>query len=254
VLVHGLLLSQRMHEPLAVDLAEHGHHVVTMDLLGHGASDRPLEPSHYSMTAFGEQIIALLDHLGVAEAVIVGTSLGANAALEAHAIAPDRVRGMVIEMPVLDHALVATVVVFTPLLIGLSTPGPLARGVARLARAVPAGRLPFYADVALDVFRQDPGPSGAVLRGLFFGRVAPPAGERRELTAPALVIGHKRDPVHPFSDAGMLAAELPNAQLYKANSILELRFSPARLTGVIADFLDVCWRPTGRRAKRAAAS
>ena len=36
VLLHGLLLSQRMHEPLAQALAERGNRVVTLDLLGHG--------------------------------------------------------------------------------------------------------------------------------------------------------------------------------------------------------------------------
>jgi pimeloyl-ACP methyl ester carboxylesterase len=41
VLLHGLLLSQRMHLPLARDLAERGNRVVTLDLLGHGRSDRP---------------------------------------------------------------------------------------------------------------------------------------------------------------------------------------------------------------------
>ena len=61
----------------------------------------------YSMTFFGEQVIALLDHLEVDEAVVLGTSLGANTALEAAALAPERLRGMVIEMPVLDNALLA---------------------------------------------------------------------------------------------------------------------------------------------------
>jgi hypothetical protein len=55
------------------------------------------------------------------------------------------------------------------------------------------------------------------------------------------VIGHPRDPVHPFSDAGMLASELPNSRLVDAHSILELRLKPARLTGKIAAFLQQCW-------------
>ena len=39
----------------------------------------------------------------------------------------------------------------------------------------------------------------------------------------------------------MLAAELPNARLVIAHSILELRVHPARLTGKIATFVDQCW-------------
>jgi predicted alpha/beta-fold hydrolase len=81
VLLHGLLLSQRMQGPLAAGLAERGHRVVTLDLLGHGRSDRPPEMWRYSMPEFGRETIALLDHLEVEEAVVFGTSLGANATL-----------------------------------------------------------------------------------------------------------------------------------------------------------------------------
>src|SRR3954466_1825651 len=104
VLLHGLLFNQRMHATLARALAARGHRVVTLDLLGHGDSDRPREKWRYSMPTFGQQVLALLDELGVGEATLMGTSLGANVALEAAVAAPERVRGMVIEMPVLDHA------------------------------------------------------------------------------------------------------------------------------------------------------
>jgi len=107
VLIHGLLLSQKMHRPLAETLAERGNRVITLDLLGHGRSDRPRDMTQYGMTLFGEQVVALLDHLGLDDAVIAGTSLGANVALEVAAVAPERVRGMVVEMPVLDNALLA---------------------------------------------------------------------------------------------------------------------------------------------------
>src|SRR3954454_12002078 len=94
VLVHGLLLSQRMHATLAEALAERGNRVITLDLLGHGVSDRPADMVRYSMSEFGREVIALLDHLRIEEAVVMGTSLGANVTLEAAAHAPDRVRGM----------------------------------------------------------------------------------------------------------------------------------------------------------------
>jgi pimeloyl-ACP methyl ester carboxylesterase len=250
VLVHGLLLSQKMHEPLARALAERGNRVVTLDLLGHGRSDRPRDMGEYSMTFFGEQMIALLDHLEVDEAVLAGTSLGANATLEAATTAPDRVRGMVIEMPVLDNALLACAILFTPLLVGLTFGEPVMRLVGRGARLIPSGRGPWLLDVALDTIRQDPAPSAAVVQGLFFGRTAPHKALRRTIQAPTLVIGHQRDPIHPFSDSGALVEELPNATLVEADSILELRLSPERLTTEIADFLDTCWKPRRRGASR----
>jgi pimeloyl-ACP methyl ester carboxylesterase len=251
VLLHGLLFSQRMHEPLAEALAEHGNRVITLDLLGHGQSERPLDPPAYSMTIFGEQVIALLDHLEIEEAVVLGTSLGANTALEAAALAPERLRGMVIEMPVLDGALLACALAFTPLMIALSFGEPAMRLVQAGARRVP--RLPWLADILVDLVRQDPAPGAAVLQGLFFGRIAPHRSERRRIPTPTLVIGHRRDPVHPFSDAGMLAEELPNGRLLEAGSIVELRLAPERLTNEIADFVAECWRPRSaiKRTRRA---
>jgi pimeloyl-ACP methyl ester carboxylesterase len=175
VLIHGLLLSKRMHEPLAEDLASRGNRVITVDLL-----------------------------LGCA-------------------------------------------IAFTPLMAGLTFGRPVMSLVQRAACAVPSRRVPFLADVMLDTVRQDPRPSAAVLQGLFFARVAPPSDERKTFEAPALVIGHRRDPVHPFSDAGMLVDELPNGRLLMADSILDLRLSPDRLAGEIAGFLDECWARRKRR-------
>ena len=252
VLLHGLLFNQRMHESLARALAERGHRAVTLDLLGHGESDRPRDKWRYAMPTLGSQVVALLDHLGEREAVVLGTSLGANVALEAAARAPERVRGLVIEMPVLDHALIGCAIAFTPLMIALTAGESGMRAVARAARLVPRRRLPWQADILLDWIRQDPAPSAAVLQGLFFGRTAPPREERRALETPTLVIGHQHDIIHPFSDAGMLAGEMPNARLLEASSIVELRVAPRRLIGEIAGFLDECWAPRPANARRAA--
>ncbi|HUB36836.1 MAG TPA: alpha/beta hydrolase [Solirubrobacteraceae bacterium] len=253
ILVHGLLLSQKMHRPLAKALAARGNRVITVDLLGHGESDRPRDMWRYSMGAFAEQLIALMDHLQLDEAVVMGTSLGANTALELAARAPERLRAMVIEMPVLDNALPASAVTFTPILLALTFGESAMKLVARGARAVPRRLLPYYGNVVLDVIRQEPGPGGALLQGLFFGRIAPHRSERRTFQMPALVLGHRRDPVHPFSDAGQLVEELPHGRLIEADSLVELRLSPERLTEEIAAFLDEVWRPAraSRKAKSA---
>ena len=254
VLLHGLLFSQRMHDELARALAERGHRVVTLDLLGHGQSDRPRDMWRYSMSEFGREAVALLDHLDVEQAAVMGTSLGANATLEVASLAPERLRGMVIEMPVLDNALLGCAVTFTPLMLGLTFGAPAARLLSRVARVLPSARLPWQAGILVDWVAQDPEPSAAVIQGLFFGRTAPHREERRTFEAPALVIGHRHDMIHPFSDAGMLADELPNGRLLQANSFLELRLAPERLTDEIAAFLDDCWKPRAApRTRRATA-
>jgi pimeloyl-ACP methyl ester carboxylesterase len=245
LLLPGLLFSRKMHRPLAEALAEHGYRVLCLDLLGHGDSDRPAEMWNYSMTIFGRQAIAMLDHLDVERAVVGGTSLGANAALETAAAAPERVKGLVVEMPVLDNALLGSALAFTPMLAGLTFGAPLARLIGRGAQVVPRG---FWhlGDMLLDWVSQDPKPSASVLQGLFFGRVAPPSEERRRMKHRTLVIGHYRDPIHPFSDSDMLVRELPNARLVQASSILELRLNPERLTNEIVMFVGECFRPARR--------
>jgi pimeloyl-ACP methyl ester carboxylesterase len=239
VLVHGLLMSRRMYDRLAPELAERGNRVVCVDLLGHGRSDRPEDLRLYSMPLFARQVAALLDHLEAPSAVVGGTSLGANVALELAVSEPERARALFIEMPVLDNALPAVVAVFAPLLLGLRLGRPAFELVSRITSAVPRS-FPLI-DLGLDWVRQSPGPSGAVLEGLLLGETAPHREERLRIEQPTLVIGHPRDPLHPFSDAGMLVDELPDARLLEATSILEWRLTPGRLTGEMASFLDQIW-------------
>ena len=250
VLMPGLLFSRKMHGPLATTLAGRGYRVLCLDLLGHGDSDRPPEMWNYSMALFGQQTLALLDHLEIDKAVLGGTSLGANTTLEACAADQSRVQGMLIEMPVLDNALLGCAIAFTPLLLSLTFGAPVTRAWGRLASLVPR-RGPLLGQMLLDWISQDPKPSASMLQGLFFGRVAPPAAARRTFEPPTLIIGHPRDPIHPFSDADMLFRELPDARMLEASSILELRLTPERLTGEIVEFIDGCW--DGAAARRRAA-
>lgn len=235
VLVHGLLMNRRMYERLGPALARRGNRVICVDLLGHGRSDRPEDLRLYSMPLFARQVAALLDHLGEEAAAVGGTSLGANVGLELAVRHPARVRGLFVEMPVLDHALLAVTAAFAPLLLGLRLARPAFEAASILSSALP--RTHHLVDIGLDWLRQRPGPSGAVLEGLLLGETAPHREERRAIRQPALIVGHPRDPLHPFSDSGMLAEELPNARLVEATSILEWRLRPGRLNAELSAFL-----------------
>ena len=236
VLVHGLLMNRRMFDRLAPEMAARGNRVITVDLLGHGRSDRPVDMRLYNMPDFGRQIAVLLDHMKLDRPVVGGTSLGANASLEFASAFPGRARALLVEMPVLDNALLGAALAFTPVLLGLRFGGPALEPLAALLQRLP--RTNHLLDIGLDWFRQDPRASVAVLEGILYGRSAPPHSERVRIEEPALVIGHPSDPLHPFSDAGMLVEEMPNARLIVANSILEWRLSPGRLDGLLAEFLD----------------
>ncbi len=249
VLTHGLLMSRKMHRPLSRRLAERGYRVISLDFLGHGGSDRPTDMTRYSMAEFGREIIALLDFLGIEQAVVQGTSLGANSTLEAAVTAPQRLRGMVIEMPVLDNAILGAGIAFLPFMVAMRFAAPALRALNAVAGRIPTAWWPL-ADTLMDWPRDPPDSSLAVLRGLFFGRIAPHTQDRRRIEVPALVLGHPNDPVHPFTDSDRLVRELPNARLVEAESIIEMRVRPERLTAEIAAFVDDCF--AGRRRRRPA--
>ncbi len=249
VLVHGLLMDVRMFTKLAPMLAGAGNRVILADMPGHGFSAQPHDMGHYSMPHFGRDVIALLDHLGVEQAVVGGTSLGANISLEAAAFAPERVRALMVEMPVLESGIAAAGAAFVPLALALRV-NPLGMDLlARVARLVP--RTHWIVDMGLDTARRDPKASLAVLDGLTFGRIAPPREIRQKLMQPAFIVGHIADPIHPFSDADMLAAEMSQGRLFEAKSIAEWRIKPKRLDDALCRFLDEVWTTPQEVAKAA---
>ena len=240
VWLHGLLLDANLSRHVARALAARGNRVVLLDLLGHGRSDKPRHAGMHRMDLYAEQVLCLLDELGVDQAVLGGVSLGANVSLLAAVRAPERIRGLILEMPVLETAVPAAALVFLPLLLWVH----YARsGVRLFSRAV--SRLPSSGigplDSLLVAASSDPDEIAAVLHGVLVGPVAPTIEQRRMIEAPALVLGHGIDVIHSFSDARKLSRQLPNARLIRTRSFAELWVRPARLTAMIGRFLDGVW-------------
>jgi len=244
VLLHGLLMDARLNRGLASALAARGHRVVLLDLLGHGLSDKPRHAAEYRMDVYGEQVVGLLDHLRADRAVVGGVSLGANVSLHVAARHPERVQGLVLEMPVLERAVPAAALTFVPTLLAVHYALPLARAVSRVARWLSRTGNDMVGGL-LAPLASPPEVTAAVLHGILVGPTAPTIDERRGIMAPALVLGHRADLIHPFSDAEALARELPDARLVGAHSIVELRLRPGRLLDEIDRFCVDAW---GRRS------
>ncbi len=249
VFMHAILMDSAMNRRLATDLAARGFKVVLLDLPGHGLSDKPKRASYHRMDTYARHVVALLDHLGIDRAVIGGVSLGGNVSLMVAALAPGRVKGLVIEMPVLEWAVPAAALTFVPLLVAIHFARPAVSRTAWLFQRLPRTGIGAL-DSVMTTLSNDPTETAAVLHGILAGPIAPTVGERADMTIPALVIGHEVDRVHPFHDAEQLARRLPDGRLIKANSVLELRVNPGRLTDRIAEFLDEVWdgQDIGRRA------
>lgn len=236
VYTHGLLLDSDLNRGIAEAIAQRGYRVVLLDLLGHGRSDRPIHASDYRIDSYAAQVFALLDTLGAPDAVLGGLSLGANVSLFAAAQRPERVRGLVLEMPVLEWAVPTAALIFVPILLGAHYGRPVLRRTSRALRRFP--RTPFGPlNSAIHAASLPPEVTAAILHGILVGPVAPTVEQRMGIAVPALVLAHRNDLLHPFDDAANLVAQMPDARLLRARSPLELRLRPERLTDEIAAFL-----------------
>lgn len=236
VLVHGLLWSVRMFERMASQI--HGRRVLLLDVHGHGRSDKPRDAALYTWDAITDDIVGLLDHLGVERAVVGGHSLGANAALAMAYRRPDRLAGLVLEMPVLERGYRFGRPVFTALSKAYGTGrwvlGPTAAAVRRL----PLPRVPELAGLR-DVAGADPAVASAILNGLLAEDEIPSDEDAvRRIDVPVLLVAHLRDPLHAIDDARDLQRRLPVARLVEVSSILTHRLHADRLAAEVQRFLD----------------
>lgn len=236
IYLHGLLVDSELNRGIAGALAEQGNRVVLMDLLGHGRSDKPTHAAEYRIDSYADQVVGLMNHLGFEQAVLGGISLGANVSLFTAARHPDRVRALVLEMPVLERAVPTSALLFASLILLAHYGRPVLNVTAGLLAHAP--RTPFGPlNSGLNAASLPPEAMAAVLHGVLVGPVAPTREQRRAITAPTLVLAHRNDLIHPFDDAAALVAQLPRGVLVRARSPLELRLRPQRLTDEIVTFL-----------------
>src|SRR5580692_9782447 len=101
VLLPALLMSRKMQAPLARSLALRHIRVICLDYLGERVDGSPHESRSFSSERLGAQTVAALEALGVERAVIGGTSIGSNIALETALADPSRFIGLLMEGPFL---------------------------------------------------------------------------------------------------------------------------------------------------------
>lgn len=79
-----------------VDALSATRRVVAPDLVGHGGSESPEDPSRYEMEACVEQLIGVMDRLDLGRAHVVGYSMGGRVALSLCVAHPDRVASLLL--------------------------------------------------------------------------------------------------------------------------------------------------------------
>jgi pimeloyl-ACP methyl ester carboxylesterase len=92
VLVHGVGMGQAAWAPQVRDLAR-DFDVLVYDMWGHGKSTLPGGP--LDLNDYAQQLVDLLDHLGLPSVHVIGHSMGASVALEFALGFPSRCKGVV---------------------------------------------------------------------------------------------------------------------------------------------------------------
>src|SRR5947208_4181907 len=93
VLLHGGMLSIDLNFAGLIPTLAQSHRVIGVELQGHGRTadtDREITPA-----ALASDVVALLDHLGLDRADVIGHSMGGAVAVELAVSAPARVRRVV---------------------------------------------------------------------------------------------------------------------------------------------------------------
>jgi lipase len=93
VCLHGITAQHRAFNATANHLGS-SHGLVGVDLRGRGDSDKP--ESGYGLATHASDVVRVLDHLGLEDAVLLGHSMGAFVAMKTALASPDRVRALVL--------------------------------------------------------------------------------------------------------------------------------------------------------------
>ncbi len=96
ICLHGLTRNSRDFEVVAPRIAALGRRVIVPDMRGRGRSANDPDPAHYVPAVYAQDVLKLLDTLGVPKAVFVGTSMGGLITMVIAALAPDRIAASVL--------------------------------------------------------------------------------------------------------------------------------------------------------------
>jgi len=241
VLVQGVGIGRWGWEPV-VDRLARRFRVISVDNRGVGASDTP--PGHFSTRSMAQDVLAVLDHAGIQQASVLGTSLGGMIAQELALAHPERVDRLVLVATVPGGLRSRPMPLGTTYLFAVS---PFLTDKARLRQFVHNALGPStlrrrpkiarrLAAAKLAHPQSEPAWRAQVAAGMLFN----PLGRQRDLTQPTLVMQGTADQVVDPSNADVLADLLPNARVELLDGAGHLLYweQPRRFARVVAGFLN----------------
>jgi pimeloyl-ACP methyl ester carboxylesterase len=245
VLIHGFASSTLVWSNVFLKLAEAGYRVIALDMLGYGYSAKPRN-GEYTIAGQAKLLARLLDQLGIARAIFVGSSYGGAVAATCALDYPDRVEKLILVGAVnnnrpLEFTLMrlfgAPVFgdVVSPLLIGSRR--LLRRRMKRVydqhswvldEKRVDARHLPLRAA----------GTQRAIIRTVRRWDAERISRDAHLITQPTLLLWGENDLEIPLADGERLHAEIPGSRLIVLLNCGHLPHEeyPEAFTNVVIDF------------------
>ncbi len=200
--------------------------VVRYEARGHGASAASLDPSDYAWPALADDLLALLDRLGLEHSAIGGASMGCATALYAALAAPARIDRLVLVIPPTaweTRAAQRDIYLASAQLV--ADAGPAA--MVELLRDQPSvGAFGAEGDRLRDeglsrLVDFDGQLLATILRGAASSDL-PPLDVVATIQQPALVLAWAGDRGHPVSTAERLGDALPSAAVHVADDLVAI--------------------------------
>jgi 3-oxoadipate enol-lactonase len=241
VLIQGVGVGRWGWERVAARLARR-FQIITIDNRGIGASDTP--PGRYSTRVMADDVLAVLDHAGIQQASLVGTSLGGMIAQELALAHPERVDKLVLVATIPGGPRSRPMPLPTTYLFAWA---PFMTSQAKLQQFVHATLGPETLRRRPKVARRlaarklaHPQSQHAWRAQTEAGMLFNPLGRQRRITQPTLVVQGTADQMVAPDNAEVLASLLPDARVQRFHGAGHLLYweQPKRFVRIVTDFLD----------------
>jgi len=216
VFQHGL--GGDLYQPCGLYRPAAGVRLITFDMRAHGET-RPLgDPDRLSMATLADDLVAILDHLGIARGVVGGISLGAAVAANVALRYPERVLGLVLSRPAwIDRPVPESVDRYATIARLIRELGP-EEGLEEFRQSPEFQAMERESpDCARSLVGQFEHPRAeecvARLERLSRDTPCPDRALYRNLQVPTLILGNRQDPIHPWPLAETLSRLIPKAEL-----------------------------------------
>lgn len=235
---HGLGANATQPQGLLGEVS--GYQLISMDCPGHGKSELP----HDYMPSFDRytrDVMALMEYLGIDQAVLGGISMGSGISLNLALRSPEKVKALVLVRPAwMDETnpenlrVLDNVIDYVNQQYGREDFEE--NGLLDMIRK----ELPAAADSIMGLFSRDQQESTEdILEGMINDSPFKSMESLKNISVPTMVIGNDDDPLHPWEFAEEIAATIPGASLHKVVSrYVDDITHKQQVRGIVNEFLE----------------